>query len=317
MKLTRWRRAALFAGILIFLVGSTTSASWALWNTTDTASGSVSAATVDILANGSAATTLTGIATAEDGPAVQLTTSVTAKNDGNLAITYNTTIVSTESPTGAVIGDKVTYWMWIVSSAASCTNTATVTGTSWTGNLNTGTKTLGSNRTLAAGASEIYCVRTKMASNAPSTIEGQSLTAVVHFVGTAGGWTNSATASFTQSSADTIPGIDAYTSCVTDLPNTQAKLTWPAAPATMNGNAFADYYIEWIYTSGSSSGTTILTATRTDPYAQPSTTGMTGKSMIRVTYQYANNWSYSPLPTYAFTVSTNADKSPVCSPEMP
>lgn len=316
MKLTRGRRIALFAGILVFLVGSTTSASWALWSTSDTVSGSATAATVSIVANGAAGVNLTGLTTAADGPGVQLTTSVAVQNNGNLAITYNGTIVSTETPTGAVIGDNVTYTAWIVSSASSCTNTARVTGTSFTGNLNTGTKTLGTGRTLAAGATETYCVRTKMGTSAPATIEGQSLAAVMNFVGSASGWSDTATASFTQSSAKTIEGAT-YSTCITDLPNTQARLTWPTAPATMNGNAFTGYYIEWIYTSGANNGTTILTAIRTDPYAQPATTGLTGNSMIRVTYQYANNWTYSPLPTYAFVTSTNGNKSPVCSPEMP
>lgn len=123
-------------------------------------------------------------------------------------------------------------------------------------------------------------------------------------------WTTSATASFSQS-AQVVPSV-AFGSCKTDATNNHALLSWLAAPATLNGSAFKEYYIEWYYTNG----TTILTATRTQPYAQPQSTRLAGDSIVRVTVRYADGWS-SPTPsTYRFTVTNDYDRSPKCNPDF-
>ncbi len=123
-------------------------------------------------------------------------------------------------------------------------------------------------------------------------------------------WTASATASFSQSS-QIVPSA-AFSSCKTDATNNLALLSWPAAPATLNGSAFKDYSIEWYYPNG----TSILTTTRTLPYAQPQSTSLTGDSIVRVTVRYANGWN-SPTPTtYKFTVTNDKDRSPKCNPDF-
>jgi hypothetical protein len=315
MKLSRGRKAVIILGMVVFLVGSTATAGYALWDSSDTASGGVSAATIGITANGASAVVLSALNTSADGQGVTATTSVAVKSTGSLALAYTTTLVAAETPSNAVIGDNITYTAWITGAASNCTANATVGSPSWTGTLGTGTKALGAGRSLASGATEIYCVRTKMSATAPTTVQGQSVTATLNFAGSSGTWGSTATASFTQSSA-TVPSTS-YATCVTDLAANSAMLTWPAAPATLNGSAFVQYYLEWIYTSGPNSGTTILTTTRTTPYAAPSSTGLTGNSMVRVTYRYANGWTSNPLPTYAFVPSADFNKSPVCSPEMP
>jgi hypothetical protein len=125
-------------------------------------------------------------------------------------------------------------------------------------------------------------------------------------------------ATFTQAVPSSAPsGIGAFLTCTTAKTGNTSHLTWTAAPATFDGMPFLDYYIEWIYSSGPSNGTTILTATRTGAYADPTITGMTGTSIIRVTAQYgttANTWSSSVSSNYNFTVSTDGEASPVCSP---
>jgi hypothetical protein len=127
-------------------------------------------------------------------------------------------------------------------------------------------------------------------------------------------WTATATATFSQSS-QLVPSVTTFTDCTTDRADNSANLEWTAAPATVDGSAFKQYYIEWIYSDGPNAGKTILTATRTDPYATPTSTGLTGNSFVRITFQYVNGWSSSAPVTYNFTRSTDGQNSPVCSPE--
>jgi hypothetical protein len=184
MKLTRGRKVAILVGLVIFIVGSTTATSFALWSTNASISGSATAGTIGITANTVASATLTGLNNAGTGPGSTATTSVAVKNTSStLAMTYTTSMTNTETPVGAVIGDNITYTIWVTAAAANCTTAAAVGSPSWTGTLNTGNVTLGSNRPLAAGATEIYCVRTLMKTTAPATVQGQSVTSLITFAG--------------------------------------------------------------------------------------------------------------------------------------
>jgi len=81
---------------------------------------------------------------------------------------------------------------------------------------------------------------------------------------------------------------------------------------------FLDYYIEWIYSSGPSNGKVILTATRTEAYATPQITQMTGNSIIRVTAQYgtaADTWNSAVSSNYNYQPG-GTNKTPVCSPTL-
>lgn len=183
ITLTRGRKAAILIGLVIFIVGSSTAASYALWSTNATITGSASAGTVGITANGVASAALTDLNNTNTGPGSTATTSVAVKNTGSLAMTYTTAISSTESPTTGAFGDYVTYTVWVTGAASNCTAGATVGSPSWTGNLNTGTVTLGSNRALASGATEIYCVRTLLSATAPQSVQGQGVSSVMTFSG--------------------------------------------------------------------------------------------------------------------------------------
>jgi hypothetical protein len=126
-------------------------------------------------------------------------------------------------------------------------------------------------------------------------------------------WTATATANFSQSSA-VVPGADlANGTCVTNLGANTAYMTWPAAPATMNGAAFQDYFIEWIY----STNTPIASIAKTAANATMTGTGLTGTSYVRVTLRYANGQSSVSPTSYNLKVSTDGDKSPMCNPEKP
>lgn len=182
--LTRGRKAAILIGLVIFIVGSSTAASYALWSTSATITGSTTAGTVGITANGVASAQLAGLTTTDSGPGSTATTSVAVKNTSStLAMTYTTSITSTESPTTGAFGDNVAYTVWVTSAAANCTTSAAVGAPSWTGTLNTGTNTLGAGRPLAAGATEIYCVRTLLSSTAPQSVQGQGVSSVMTFSG--------------------------------------------------------------------------------------------------------------------------------------
>jgi hypothetical protein len=184
MKLTRGRKAAILVGLVVFIVGVSTSASYALWSVNNTNSGTVNAGTISLTANGSSTTTaLTGLSNTSSGPGTTATQPVTIANTGTLPLTYTTVLTTSESPTSAaVIGNNIAYTAWIATTANPCTTTSTAVST-WTGTLDTGTKNLGAGRALAAGTSEVLCVRTKMSTTAPTTVQGQSVSATLTFTG--------------------------------------------------------------------------------------------------------------------------------------
>jgi hypothetical protein len=186
MKLTRGRKAAILIGIVIFIVGASTAGSYAMWSVNGAISSTVNAGVIDITANSSAATTLAGLASTQVGPGVTATTSVTVGNaSSTLPMTYTTTLANVEAPTTSAFGDNITYVVWVASGnlATNCVVGSAVISPSWTGTLATGTTTLGAGRALAAGASEVLCVRTTMSATAPSSIQGQSVTSTLTFTG--------------------------------------------------------------------------------------------------------------------------------------
>jgi hypothetical protein len=127
-------------------------------------------------------------------------------------------------------------------------------------------------------------------------------------------WTAAANAGFSQS-VQTVPSAS-WTSCVTDAGSSSARLEWTAAPATLNGSAFKEYYIEWRYVD---TDALILDATRSDAYATPtSSTLRNTASYIRVTFRYQNGFSTVTTTNYNFTYSgRNGSARPVCNPEKP
>lgn len=183
MTLTKGRKAAILVGIVIFIIGSSTGVSYALWSITATTTATVAAGSISITANSAVSTTLTALNSAAMGPGSALTTSVTVTNTSTtLPLAYTTTLASVETPTTGVIGDNIDYVVWVTGAAASCTATAAVGTTSWSGTLGTNA-TLGTGRTIAASASEILCVRTTMKSTAPTAVQGQSVATTFTFTG--------------------------------------------------------------------------------------------------------------------------------------
>jgi hypothetical protein len=142
------------------------------------------------------------------------------------------------------------------------------------------------------------------------------LASVISFVAPSAyaAWTSGATATFSQSS-QLVPSVTTFVSCTTDLATNSANLTWTAAPATLNGSAFKQYDLDWIYSDGPNKGKSIVTASRTSPFATPTSTNLTGNSYVLITYEYANGWLSNTPVSYNFTRSTDGQNSPVCSPE--
>lgn len=184
MSLSRGRRAALLVAGVVFLVGASSGVSWALWSVTASTTATVAAGSVGITANNSAATTLLALNTGALGPGTALTSSVTVTNTGTVPLAYSTTLATALAPAGAVIGANVDYVVWSTSSVANCTNLASIASPNWSGNFGTAKATVNSGRALAAGASEILCVRTTMKTTAPQAAQGQSVTATFTFTGT-------------------------------------------------------------------------------------------------------------------------------------
>ncbi|HAM27744.1 MAG TPA: hypothetical protein DCP11_13900 [Microbacteriaceae bacterium] len=182
MLLTTGRKAAILVGIVVFIVGSGTGVSFALWSIGASTAATVAAGTIGISANGVASSTLAGLANTQIGPGTSATTAVTVRDTGTLPITYSTTMANTQTPSTAVIGANIDYVVWVTAAVANCTAAAAVGATSWTGNLGAATATLGAGRSLAVGASEVLCVRTTVKTTAPA-LAGQSVSTVLTFTG--------------------------------------------------------------------------------------------------------------------------------------
>jgi hypothetical protein len=187
IKLTRWRKAVILTAIVIFIVSVSSGASYALWSINNSTGGVTSAGTLSLTANGQPVTTaLTALTTSTDGAGSVAAQLVTIVNTGTVDMNYGAALSAVESPTGAVIGDNITYHVWVVTSASACSTTAAVVSPSWTGTLNTTTTNtpLASARPIAAGGNEMLCVRTNMGANPPQAIIGQSVAATLTFTGT-------------------------------------------------------------------------------------------------------------------------------------
>lgn len=184
MALTTGRKAAILVGIVVFVVGSSTGVSYALWSIGASTNAKVAAGTIGISVNSAASAPLAALTGTQIGPGISATTPVTVTNtSATLPMTYTTTVANTETPSTAVIGDNIDLVVWVTAAAANCTTAATVGATSWTSTLGAATATLGVGRALAAGTSEVLCVRTTMRATAPVAIGGQSVATVLTFTG--------------------------------------------------------------------------------------------------------------------------------------
>jgi hypothetical protein len=185
-----------FLVTFFLLVGS--SASYAFWTASTSATSAVSAADLTISTSNLTAATF-------GNETLTSTGSITATNTTATTSTKTGTVALTVTGAGA-LANKVTRFVWTTPSAANCTAAATMpTGT--TGTLWSTTLSLAS--TLAPQASAIYCVRSTIATRESVATSGGTLTFTPNVSGTItlGNFTGSANAAATQATQWIYPGV--------------------------------------------------------------------------------------------------------------
>ena len=158
----RSTKLAVVAGIVTFSVLAGAGAGWAYWTSQATSTTSVQAATLSITSTGFAPTTL-------GNESVTAAGAVSLASTGSITFTNTTTTTSTQTQTlgvtfsrasgDATLAAATTLTVWSVASAASCTAAATPTSPvsgAWSAGVSV-------SRTLAPGASAVYCVRNTVA----------------------------------------------------------------------------------------------------------------------------------------------------------
>jgi hypothetical protein len=154
---TPWR-SAVIAAIVTSSVIVGAAGSWAYWSASGTATLGVGAATLSTTATGWSSSTLGNESIAATG-GVALTTT------GSVTVTNTTSTTSTQTPTltatftrasgSTALAAATTVTVWPVASTAACTPAATPSGGAsgtWSAGVSVTTP-------LAAGASQVYCIR--------------------------------------------------------------------------------------------------------------------------------------------------------------
>ena len=173
------RLRLLLAALLVtlFVVGGSTAA-WALWTTSGSATSSITIGKLAAAISGAEQMTTTFSATNQT-----VTSPLTLTNSSNITGTTATTVQVT-SDSSSALAQAVHVTAWPVSGTAACTTTTAV----GTGSVSGTWASLPSlSTTLAPGAATVWCVRSTITASAPP-----SATANVHIVLTTtnGSWTS-------------------------------------------------------------------------------------------------------------------------------
>jgi hypothetical protein len=187
-------KLAIATALTGFLVLAGTTAGFAYWNSSNTVSSTVGAATLSL-----STTNFTSVGYTFGNDSLVTTGSVTVTNTTTTTSTQNGAVSVTFGPaTAATLAGKVTVTLWTTASAANCTAGATVPSGATTALWSASTVLTSS---LAKNASVIYCVRSSIASRETVATAGGSLTFQPKISGTitVGNFTGTATATTTQS----------------------------------------------------------------------------------------------------------------------
>jgi hypothetical protein len=196
---TPWR-SAVIAAIVTFSVIAGAAGSWAYWSASGSATLGVGAATLSTTATGWSSATLGNESlAATGGVALSSTGSVTIANTTSTTSTQTQTLTAsfTRASGSSALATATTLTVWPVASAAACTASATPTGATsgtWAAGVTV-------NAPLAAGASQVYCLRNTISDRqAAGDASGSlSFTPQVSAQLTVGNFTGGATATSTIS----------------------------------------------------------------------------------------------------------------------
>lgn len=187
MTARRLRVAAAVVAALLLVAGGA-GAAWAYWSSTATAATSVASGTVGITLGG-AASLASGYTSSDRSRSAALTVT----NTGTLAASYS---LATTTSGSAPLASAVVVTRWSTTSASACSGS--VPGSAVSGTWAAPPPMTG---TLAAGAAQIWCVRTTITSAQVAALPGTSVTATLTATGANGAWTSTAAQSVTQTVA--------------------------------------------------------------------------------------------------------------------
>lgn len=196
-------KLAFVAFLVTFGVLASTGASYAYWQSNDSATGTVTAADLTMTTSN-----FTSVAYTFGNDSLVTTGSVTATNNTVSPSIQAATVALTFGPNAsATLAGLVTLTLWSTASAANCTAAATVpsgaTSALWSASTVITT-------TLAPSASAVYCVRSSIASRESVATPGGTMTFAPKISGTIklGNFSGSASATVAQSTQYIYP---AYT----------------------------------------------------------------------------------------------------------
>lgn len=189
---------AAFLVAFFVLAGST--AGYAYWVTSVSATSTVGAATLSL-----STSNFTSVGYTFGNDALVTTGSVTVANTTTTSSTRSGAVTLTFGPAAtATLAGKVTASVWSTTSAANCTATTTVPGGATTALWSASPAV---STTLAPGASAVYCIRSSVASRETLATSGGSMTFSPKITATitVGSFTGSTSATTTQSSQYVYP----------------------------------------------------------------------------------------------------------------
>ena len=213
------RLRILFAVVLtVAFVAGGSSAAWALWTASATATSSVT-----IGKTGASLTGTSAVTTTFSSSVTTTTKPITLTNSGSLAGTTATT-ASVASGSSTALAQAVGVVAWPVASTAGCTDASTV----GTGSVRGTWASLPSlTSTLAAGASAVWCTRSTPTTAAPAST---TTSITVGLTVTTGSWTSGvAQGTFSLTTAAATPAL----TC-TDHAGTYVEVAWPTSSRPMD-----------------------------------------------------------------------------------
>ncbi|NRD25581.1 hypothetical protein [Frigoribacterium sp. VKM Ac-2836] len=192
-------RVALVVGLVVLLVGSGTGTSWALWSASTSFDQTATLGTLSTSVDG-----VSSLGTTYESRSASVTAPVTLRNTGNVAATgtIQASTAPTNTPASTTLLSEISVVTWPVDSTTACTPSATAPSTALAGTW--ASPPAPPSVVLPAGGSASWCYRTTPTADAPaSATVDASLTTTV----TAGSWTASSSAGFSQATADSLPPV--------------------------------------------------------------------------------------------------------------
>jgi chitodextrinase len=211
-------RGALLAGLTVFLVLTSAGVASAMWTAPSPLSSTVTAARFSVEVSPA---DIAKLSVVYSPSALSYTSAISVTNTGDISANYAVQVRAASTP----LSDATTLKGWIVTSASQCTPASLVPAQSASAWMSAGLSVPG---TLASGAATIFCVRTSIDPTYATTV-GAASVPVVTLTYSQGSWSDSFTATATQSVADTLAPSAPGRPVASGTTAAGTTLTWAAS----------------------------------------------------------------------------------------